>query len=224
MFIANFHQKLIDCGDGFYYWSLGRELKECKSVLDVGCGSWSPLEKVKKTFYSEGIDIHQPSLAKIKKKKNHDKYRLGDVRKLGKFYQPKSFDAVIALDLIEHLKKQEGLDLLKSVEKIAKKKVIILTPNGFTKQDSSGNNPHQIHHSGWSVDDFKKRDYRVYGMRGLKFIRGEWATINFKPWFFWGLISVLSQAIVYRLPKLAYQLFAVKELISSSTRLDSSLG
>jgi len=203
---------LIEIGDSFYYKRLSSALRDCNSVLDVGCGSWSPLAKIKKHFYAEGIDVHKPSLERIKRSKIHDKYRLGDVRDINKFYQPKSFEAVIALDLIEHLSKKDGLQLIKKMEKIAKKKVILFTPNGFTKQDALENNPYQIHQSGWFVEEFKKMGYRVYGMRGLKFIRGECATIRFKPWFLWGMISVLSEAIVYYFPSLAYQLFAVKEL------------
>jgi len=222
--IKKFQSLLVELGDKPYYQVLTRELRGCESVLDVGCGSWSPLAKVKKTFYTEGLDIHRSSLEKIKRLKIHDKYRLGDVRKITKLYKPKSFDTVIALDLIEHLSKKEGLRLLGDMEKIARKKVILLTPNGFTKQDPLGGNLHQIHHSGWLSADFQKKGYQVYGMRGLKFIRGECATIRFKPWFFWGLASTLSQPAVYWAPKLAYQLFAVKKLTPSSTPLGSSLG
>lgn len=206
------HQLIVEIGDGVYYRKLAVELKNCDSVLDVGCGSWSPLSKVKKHFYAEGIDIHKPSLEKIKRLKIHDKYRLGDVNKIDEYYQPKSFDAVIALDLIEHLSKSDGLKLIKKMEKIARKKVILLTPNGFIKQDPLKNNSYQVHQSGWKTGEFIKLGYRVYGVRGLKFIRGEWATIKFKPWFFWGILSVLSQFFVYCFPKFAFQIFAVKEL------------
>ena len=220
----NIRQFIADFADKTYYQTLAKELVGCKSVLDVGCGSWSPLAKVKKFFYSEGLDIHAPSLAKIKKLKIHNHYRLGDAAKLAKLYRPKSFDAVICLDLIEHLEKPAGQKLIKEMEKIARKKAILLTPNGFTKQDPLEGNPHQVHHSGWQVKDFKKRGYQVYGMRGLKFIRGECATIKYQPWLFWGLVSTLSQLIVFWLPKLAYQFFAVKRLNPFSARPDSSSG
>lgn len=205
-------QLIVEIGDGVYYRKLAVELKTCDLVLDVGCGSWSPLSKVKKHFYAEGIDIHKPSLEKANHSGVHDKYRLGDVNKIDEYYQAKSFDAVIALDLIEHLSKSDGLKLIKKMEKIARKKVILLTPNGFIRQDPLKNNPYQVHQSGWRVSEFSKLGYRVYGMRGLKLIRGEWATIKFKPWLLWGVVSVLSQMVVYYLPGVAYQLFVVKNL------------
>jgi 2-polyprenyl-3-methyl-5-hydroxy-6-metoxy-1,4-benzoquinol methylase len=204
-------QFLVEFGDAFYYRCLQRELHGCASVLDVGCGANSPLRKVKGKFRSEGVDLYRPSLKKSRQAKIHDRYRLSDVRKIDKLYKAKSFDAVIALDLVEHLKKGEGLALLKKMEKIARKKVIVMTPNGFTKQDPLEGNPHQVHQSGWRVKDFEKQGYRVYGLRGLKFIRGECATIKFRPWIFWGAIASLSELVLYFFPKIAYQLLAVKE-------------
>ena len=207
----NFQQFLKNFGDKPYYQALAKELRGYNSVLDVGCGSWSPLAKVKKNFYSEGFDIHRPSIKKIERTKTHDKYKIGDAERIDKFYEPKSFDAVMALDLIEHLEKKNGLRLLKKMEAIAKKKVIVLTPNGFIKQDSIEDNPYQVHQSGWTVEELKKLGYKVYGMRGLKFIRGEKASIRYKPWFFWGWLSTLSQFLVYWFPHFAYQLMAVKD-------------
>jgi SAM-dependent methyltransferase len=204
------HQLLILLGDWFYYDAIRRELKNATSVLDVGCGVESPLSLVKKTFYSVGIDKFKPSIQISKKKKIHDRYLLMDVKNIDKKFKKKSFDVVISLDLIEHISKKDGFRLLKKMEAIAKKKVIVLTPNGFISQDPFENNPYQVHRSGWSTDDFSKHGYAVYGMRGLRFMRGEYATLKYKPWFMWGMLSFLSQFIAYRMPSYAYQLFAIK--------------
>lgn len=205
-------QFLVLIGDLSYYKTLEKELSGAKTVLDVGCGSWSPLANVKKTFYSVGIDIHKESIGKIKKKKIHDEYRVGDVLKLNKFFKPKSFDAVVALDVVEHFEKKEGLELIKQMESIAKRKVIIFTPYGFLRQHPHDGNPFQEHKSGWTISEFDKMGYRLCGIRGFRFIRGEYATIKYKPWFLWGAISALSQIFVYNFPQLAYQLLATKEM------------
>lgn len=203
-------QFLVGLGDAFYYKSIEKYLTDVKRVLDVGCGSNSPLAKVRKTFYSVGFDIFEPNIRKSKKAKIHDKYVIGDLLQVEKFFKPQAFDAVVALDVIEHFEKKDGWELLKQMEKIAKKKVIILTPFGFTEQHPYEDNPHQVHKSGWFIEDFIKNGYRVYGIRGFRFIRGEYATIKYKPWFLWGFISTVSQVFVYNYPKLAYQLLAVK--------------
>lgn len=203
---------LIKIGDFFYYHTLESELKGIKLVLDVGCGSSSPIGELKKTFHSVGVDIFKPSIEKSKKKKIHDEYITGDILKMSSFVKPKSFDAIIALDIIEHLTKNDGFRLLKQMERAAKKKVIVFTPNGFTEQHPYEENPYQKHKSGWSAEDFAKEGYTVYGMRGIKWIRGECATIKFKPWIFWGFISTITQPLVYRFPRIAYQLLAVKQM------------
>jgi len=205
-------QFLVFVGDLLYYKALEKELAGAKTVLDVGCGSWSPLANVKKTFYSVGIDIHKPSIEEIKKQKIHDEYKVGDVLKLNKIFKPKSFDAVVALDVVEHFEKKESMELIKQMESIAKNKVIILTPFGFVKQHPVDDNLFQEHKSGWSIKEFDTMGYRLRGIRGFRFIRGEYATIKYKPWFLWGIISTLSQFLVYNFPQLAYQLLAAKEM------------
>lgn len=207
----SFRSALVEIGDNFFYKTLAKELQKIKSVLDVGCGSNSPLRKVKSNFSSVGVDVFEPSVKKSKKAAIHNKYKIGDILKIESFFKHNSFDAVIALDVVEHFKKKEALNLIKSMEKIARKKIIIFTPFGFTQQHPYDGNPFQEHKSGWSIAEFKKMGYKVYGMRGFRFIRGEYATIKYKPWFFWGAISFLSQYIVYFFPKMAYQIFAVKE-------------
>lgn len=208
----NIRIKLVNIGDSFYYRILEKELSGMKSVLDVGCGSSSPLAKVKKNFYSVGVDAFKPSIKKSKKDRIHNDYKLGDVLKIGKYFPEKSFDAVVALDLIEHLEKKDGFNLLKQMESIAKKKIILMTPNGFVAQHPLEDNPYQIHKSGWGILDFKKMRYKVYGIRGFKFIRGEYATIKYKPWFLWGAVSVISQFPTFYFPAFAYQLLVVKEV------------
>lgn len=207
-------QRLVDLGDWHYYAMLSRELHRMKTVLDVGCGSNSPLAKIPKHFYSTGVDIHKPSITKSKNSRIHDEYKVGNVLSIGALFKEKQFDAVIALDLIEHLPKQKGWELLKKMTKLAKKKVILLTPNGFVSQHPVDGNTFQVHLSGWTVGDFRRHGFRVYGMRGLKWLRGEYATIKWKPWFFWAAISTLSEVFVFFLPGIANQLFVVKDLNS----------
>lgn len=208
----NLRKIFVVVGDYFYYSSLQKELRGMETVLDVACGARSPLSEFKKTFYSVGIDIFKPSIEKSKKAKLHDEYKIGNVLSLDKFFKKKSFDAIVALDIIEHLEKKDGFKLLDQMEKIAKKKIIILTPYGFTQQHPFDKNPHQVHKSGWYPNEFLKKGYNVFGMRGFRFIRGEYATIKYKPWFLWGLISTLSQFVVFKFPQISYQLLAVKYL------------
>lgn len=198
--------------DWFLYWNLNRLLRDCRSVLDLGCGECSPLVRVKKHFTSVGVDTYQPSIAKSRKLKIHDRYVQCDLLSVDKKIKPKSFDAVILLDVVEHFSKRDRLRLLKEAETIAKKKVVVLTPNGFYRQDELGGNPHQVHKSGWSVSECIKLGYLVRGLRGLKYLRREYATIYRKPWLFWATLAFLSEPLLYFFPPLSYHLLAVKRL------------
>lgn len=203
---------LVSIGDALYYSLLARELQSMRSVLDVGCGARSPIRKIPKTFYSVGADVFAESIKQSNKQHIHDAYIHCDVMKLHQKVRRKSFDAVIALDLIEHLTKKEGEKLLVAMEAIARKKVIVMTPNGFFKQEPYEGNTYQIHKSGWNVEDFRSRGFAVYGIRGLQWIRGEYATIRWKPWFLWGLLATFSEPLTMFFPNIAYQLFAVKDM------------
>lgn len=207
--LINFIRKYQDI---FYYKALELNLSGCSTVLDLGCGDNSPLRNVKNIKYSVGFDVFKDSIERSKKKKIHTEYRIGDLKKIEKYFKKKSFDAVIALDVIEHLKKGDSIALIKKMEKIAKKKVILLTPNGFYHQDAYDDNPYQVHKSEWSIKDLRKLGYKVYGLRGLKYLRGEYATIKYKPWFVWGSVAFFSEMPLYFFPAVSYHLFAIKHL------------
>ncbi len=100
--------------------------------------------------------------------------------------------------------------MIKKIEKWARKKIIIFTPNGLLWQDGYDNNSLQKHKSGWSVEELEKLGFRVYGINGWKKLRGYKASIKYKPTRLWSIISDLTQKITYKNPKFAFQLLAVK--------------
>lgn len=216
-----YHQPLISRIFHTLVYCLKRELKDCNSVLDLGCGPDSPI-KYCNMQYSVGVDIFKPYLKESKKKKIHSKYILRDLTKLD--FQTKSFDAIILIDVLEHLKKDQGRKLLEKAEKWARKKVIVSTPNGYLPQKSIDRNLLQTHRSGWGIEGMKNLGYKAYGMAGWKFLRGEniskninqkgkiFATIRLRPKEFWLIISELTQSIIYYLPEFAFEIFYVKIL------------
>lgn len=94
-------------------------------ILDLECRKSSPIKSSSRNFYTVGIDIFGQYLLESKKRKTHNEYILGGVRKL--CFQPKSFDAVLGIDLLEHISKSRDRKLIKVREKIAKRKVVIFT-------------------------------------------------------------------------------------------------
>jgi len=185
----------------------------CTSLLDLGCGSNSNVKFFKnKISYSVGMDICKSDL-KISQKNNiHDTYILDDVLNVDKHFTKKSFDCVIAIGLVEHLEKKNALKLMKSMEKIAGKLVIIGTPNGFVTQEEYGNNPYQVHKSGFSVEDFTSRGYTVRGMDGIKIIRGENAKIKYSPTILFAIITNLFDPLLRSFPSISFNLLCYKRV------------
>jgi hypothetical protein len=73
------------------------------------------------------------------------------------------YDLVVLGDVIEHLGKDEGLALLRTL--LARNRnVLVVTPFHYFDQEVEGN-PHQRHRSHWTIDDFKPWvfDYDVAG-------------------------------------------------------------
>jgi hypothetical protein len=188
---------------------LAKELSDCETLLDIGCGKKSPIQ-FSSVSYSVGVDMFRPYLLESKKKKIHNSYVRSDIRKVE--FKEKSFDCVTCLDVLEHLEKDESFKLIEKMQNWAKKKLILLLPNGFPLQDEYDGNPLQIHKSGWSVDELEPFGVKIYGINGLKFLRGECSELKFKPKVFWRLISDFTQRATYLRPNCAYQLFCIKHL------------
>lgn len=158
--------------------------KSAKTVLDVGSGLGVPMQLIKekiKVKYSVGVDLFQPYIDSLKLKNIHDKYVLADVRRMK--FKAKSFDVVFASDVLEHMSKKDSWALLKNMEYIAKKQVIITTSLGYFYHPPVDNNPLQLHVSGYDVEEFKKRGYKTfkYGRKELLGTGGLVHVVKFDP-------------------------------------------
>ena len=101
--------------------------------------------------------------------------------KINELFLDKSFDIVTGIDFIEHLKKEEGFEIMKKAEKIARKKVIFFTPRKWSKnkqavEDSeywSCGNPANYHQSLWNDEDFIKQGYEIVPFQGYVLAKKE---------------------------------------------------
>lgn len=199
-----------------YEKELVKALHGSTSILDVGCGSHSPVGLLRGKARLVGIDAHDGSVKKSQILGIHDEYHIHDVLKIQELFKAGSFDSVVALDLIEHLEKQDGLDLLDAMERIATKKVVVFTPNGFLSQGEYDSNPWQVHRSGWEVAEMKSRGYEVIGINGWRPLRGELGYVKHKPAWFWIIFSDISQFFVRSRPEKAFQILCVKRQIPAA--------
>lgn len=199
-----------------YQVQLRRELAGgWQSLLDVGCGRSSPLvgtDVLDQIPLKVGIDGHEPDVAHAQLSGPYDSYLHGDVLSVEDRFGPKSFDVVMALDVIEHVTKEDGWRLLTALESVARARVMVFTPNGFLPQGEREGNPLQVHRSGWTTEEFRRRGYRVTGINGLRCLRGEQWVPRVRPLQIGRRLSGATQPLVTRRPRLAFQLLAVRDL------------
>ncbi len=190
---------------------LEKELAGCSSVLDLGCGHHSPIYR-RRIPYSVGVEIFLPSLIESKRLTIHNDYIQADIRKLE--FKNKSFDAVLAIDVLQNIEKDEGIELINKINQWARKKIIIKTTNGFIRQSPYNNNSHLEHVSGWKAAELKSLGFSVHGIEGLKFLEKDEEYQDKLQYRFWReRIANLTQVILYHfLPGLARQLFAVRKI------------
>jgi SAM-dependent methyltransferase len=184
----------------------------CGSLIDVGCGSASKVQAFSSELtYSVGVDISEDAVRESRNRGIHTAYAVIDITRLDQHFPSRSFDCVLASDVIEHLDKEAGDNLIRAMERIARRRVVIFTPNGFLPQRAYGGNPFQEHLSGWTVEEMKSRGYRVAGINGWKPLRGERA-IPRRPGWLTARLSLLTQPLVFARPRFAFQLLCVKDV------------
>jgi hypothetical protein len=116
-----------------------------------------------------------------------------------------SFDVCICCDVIEHLPKFEGYNLLYHIERISSMEGYLFTPNGFVKQAPEPNNPYNAHISSWSINEIRNFGWaHTTGLGGFKFFYSEYGLpkygSSFKIFHFLLLcFALVSRLIVYKL-------------------------
>lgn len=205
----------------FSYMKLLRDfVGEAKTILDLGCedGRLLTLLSDGKDWKVTGVDIFQKNVNRTAKRKIYVKAIKGDIVEISKklIREKKKFDVVFCSQVIEHIDRKKGEEFLGLIDKLAKKKIIIGTPRGFMEQPHAflGDNPHQVHKSGWSEDDFRRRGYKVYGI-GFGPVwseEGLGRTYSKPVAVLASIISYVFSPIVYYFPFLAAGILCTKEI------------
>lgn len=149
-----------------------REIKESKilsfvrgkTVLDCGCGRgrWGYLLN-KRRFVVVGFDITRKYLLEAKKLRRYLMLIKADASKPLPF-NDNSFDTVLAVEVIEHLTKEKGYLFIEEIKRVAKKLVVLTTPEGFFKLNGDGNEA-ETHKSGWAMQEFEENGFKCIRIR-----------------------------------------------------------
>lgn len=202
-----------------YLRVLRRSIGKARTVLDLGCGDGSLMKTLAQgqNWEITGTDIYEKWLKQARRIGVYHKLIAGDVlelvRKLTR--QRKKFDVVFCSQTIEHLERKQGEKLLDIVEKIAIKRIVFGTPRDFMEQPEVfiKDNPYQYHKSGWSINDFRNRGYKVYGV-GFSPVwseKGLGRVDNKLVYVLATMTSFIFAPLVYFFPKLGAGILAIKE-------------
>jgi len=84
---------------------------------------------------------------------------LGDALKILPSMDDDSYELVLAIDILEHFDKSNGLIFLSELKRIASRAVLISTPKEFIEQVVEAN-PYEDHRSVWGSDELSACGYK----------------------------------------------------------------
>jgi hypothetical protein len=139
-------------------------LIEVDVVLDLGCGirpiDWYEPER------HICVDAHRPYLERLAA--SGEKYECMQANALDalRSLKPGSIGAIYCLDMIEHLTREDGQELVRLMLMAQPRQIVIFTPDGFLEQDGPdpwglGGDTWQKHRSGWTPGDFPEPAWRI---------------------------------------------------------------
>jgi len=146
-----------------------------QSVLDIGPGAGkygrlvraaSPKARI------EAVEIDRSYIKEFKLNDVYDRVHINSIQKFVESHYDTTYDLVIFGDVIEHLKKSEGQDVLNFFVYRCKH-IIVQWPHGYVQNTWEGH-VHENHISVWGKSDFSNFKFKWYqkGFMRLVVVKG----------------------------------------------------
>lgn len=131
-------------------------LVQGKTVLDCGCGigRWGYLLR-NKGFTVVGFDIKKSNLLEAKKYSKYQDLLLASASCPP--FKDDAFDCLTAIELLEHLPKEQGGQFLHEIKRITRQKIVLSTPSGFF--EALCDLPEEIHQAGWVKEELEEQGF-----------------------------------------------------------------
>ncbi len=122
--------KKIDSKPANYYQNLRLEMlpyipKSAKNILELGCGEGMFGSYLRENLGAKVVGIEIESKFATKAKKDLDKVYIGDAETIIKKLPAKSFDVIVANDVLEHM--VDPYSVLKEAKRILKKNGVVVS-------------------------------------------------------------------------------------------------
>lgn len=183
------------------------------AVLDVGCGYglFGYMLRMEKGYRGEliGVDAHAPHVKKLKEHSGavYSSLVVADARHLP--FKSGAVETVLASEVIEHIPREGGLELIEEAERVGSRLVLITTPRGHLPQEQHRAGDLEEHLSEWSEGDFTSRGYGIVYAGSVQMMvrksrmRGTLGAVN-------AALGFMPRAVRSKLPK--YEMVAYKKL------------
>lgn len=142
-----------------------------ESLLSLCCGIGLELNGLR-TPNVTAVDAAPQYLKEVKHRCSQAKTVCSDALVFTKEQPDNSFDVISIIDGIEHLDKKTGLKLIDEMKRVAKKEILLFTPQGHAEDGYLKNEPHdawgisgadhfQLHRSGWTALELKDLGFEI---------------------------------------------------------------
>lgn len=163
-----------------------------ESLLSLCCGIGLELADLA-TRDVTAVDIAQQYLDRLKLDYPHVKTVCSDALAYIRKQPDDNVDIVSIIDGIEHLDKINGLTLIRHMKRVARKEVLLFTPegpgeHGYLKNEPhdawgiSGADEHQTHKSGWTRSELEELGFELLAAAGNVSQHGENYTALMMRW------------------------------------------
>lgn len=139
-------------------------------LLSLCCGIGLELDLLLKKLINvdiTAVDISSAYVAEIRKRHTGFEVIRADATEYILNAPTNSFDVISFIDGLEHLTKEDGVTVLKECKRVAKRKVLVFTPEGYIKNEPhdtwgvKGGDKYQLHLSGWKTKELEDLGYRL---------------------------------------------------------------
>lgn len=146
-------------------------LANCSSCMDVGCGDGKFTKKLKRwrpDILTCAVDAYKPALHTV----DADVHLAIDLRDQKQLrLLPRHVDAVICMDVLEHLKLDEAERLIRTLKEISNT-IVIFTPYGFMEnhvEHDAAESPWQEHHCGIEPEWLEALGFETFGWENFDY-------------------------------------------------------
>ena len=145
------------------FWPCFNEVvRGCSSALEIGCGEGNNLRQ---TYAKQkvGIECFQPYV----KEGDGVEFRIGDALKILPTIPDKSFELILNIDCIEHFYKEDAIFVMKEMDRICSKRILLWTPSGLMVQNKQWHDDYRQwsdgleHKSSWVKEELEEWGYDV---------------------------------------------------------------